>query len=156
ITGQRMEGAADTINKADRTESACRDRAKVHQETWAALKRVGDRITRDVLTGKTQLPRRTAAVVQLNTTANQLGRAVGGSNFFRDVNSAALQHLDAWVPVLFGGAEVRSGQIGGYRVSSDALGRGLQEDLSITSKGIKDFGVHDLDDSKEGKRTPID
>ena len=36
------------------------------------------------------------------------------------------------------------------------LGRELEEDLSLMPEGIKDFGVHDLGDPREGKRSPID
>ncbi len=36
------------------------------------------------------------------------------------------------------------------------LGRNLQEDLSITPEGAGDFGVHDMGDARDGKRTPID
>lgn len=74
---------------------------------------------------------------------------------WRQLNDAALQDLLAWVPDLFGDKAVLNGH-GTYRVSSKVLGRDLQEDLSISSQGIKDFGVHDMGDAREGKRTPID
>jgi hypothetical protein len=74
-------------------------------------------------------------------------------NRFRLINDAALANLDAWVPELFPCARPASG---GYRIHSADLGRDLEEDLSITSQGIKDFGVHDLGDPNEGKRTAID
>lgn len=41
-------------------------------------------------------------------------------------------------------------------MSSHALGRNLEEDLSIAPSGIVDFGVADMGDSRAGKRTPID
>src|SRR5262245_55751828 len=63
ITGQRLEGAPDTIGEAKRTKSACQDRAEVHRRTWAALKRVSNSITRDVLVGKAEVPKRTAATL---------------------------------------------------------------------------------------------
>jgi putative DNA primase/helicase len=72
---------------------------------------------------------------------------------FRRVNQVALALLDAWVPALLPDAK-RGSQ--GWRVSSKALGRELQEDLSITPQGIKDWGVHDMGDAKGGGRTPID
>jgi len=71
----------------------------------------------------------------------------------RQLNAAALANLAAWVPALFPSAW-QAGE--GFRVSSDALGRDLEEDLSITPRGIKDFGVHDLGDPREGRRSPID
>jgi hypothetical protein len=41
-------------------------------------------------------------------------------------------------------------------VSSRALGRNLEEDLSIAPNGIRDWGVADMGDSRGGARTPID
>lgn len=82
-------------------------------------------------------------------------RAPGtGRDFFRSVNDLALVNLEVWVPALFPGAR-GSGQKG-YRITSRQLGRDLEEDLSITSQGAVDFGVHDMGDAREGKRTPID
>ena len=81
----------------------------------------------------------------------------GGDDFQR-VKEAAMQNLGAWVPKLFGGREqphnFPSGA--GFRVTSKALGRDLQEDLSISPEGIVDFGVADMGDAKQGARTPID
>jgi hypothetical protein len=74
-------------------------------------------------------------------------------NDFKKVNDAALANLDAWVPALFPDAK-RSSK--GYRVTSHSLGRDLEEDLSITQDGIKDWGVADIGDPREGGRTPID
>jgi putative DNA primase/helicase len=71
----------------------------------------------------------------------------------RGLNSIAVANLDAWFPKLFPDA-VRSNK--GWRVSSAALGRDLEEDISATSQGIKDFGVHDIGDPRRGKRTPIE
>jgi predicted P-loop ATPase len=72
---------------------------------------------------------------------------------FKGINTAALQNLDAWVPQLFPSADKSSK---GWRVSSASLDRDLEEDISFTQDGIKDFGVHDMGDAREGKRTPID
>jgi hypothetical protein len=69
------------------------------------------------------------------------------------LNTYALEHLDLWVPRLFPAA-VKSKQ--GYRVSSAALGRNLEEDLSLTPQGIVDFGVHDMGDANQGRRSAID
>ena len=71
------------------------------------------------------------------------------------VNAAAMKNFDAWVPEVFGDDAVKQGH-GGYRVSSASLGRNLEEDLSIHPEGIKDFGVHDMGDTSEGRRTPIE
>ncbi len=71
------------------------------------------------------------------------------------MNEAALARLGQWVPGLFPRARYQPGT-GGYRVSSRDLGRRLQEDLSLSPEGIVDFGVHDMGDARQGKRTPID
>ena len=88
-------------------------------------------------------------------------RTVNGSggyteSFFTRTNTEALRNLTAWVPSVFPRAEYK--QVSGmwvYRVTSADLGRDLEEDLSISPKGIKDWGVHDLGDSNGGRRTPI-
>lgn len=79
-----------------------------------------------------------------------------GESFFRQVNAAALANLAAWVPSLFGTSAIYQPGTGGYRVSSAALGRDLEEDLSITPQGIKDWGVWDIGDDRQGKRSAID
>jgi AAA domain len=60
------------------------------------------------------------------------------------------------VPALFPKAEKRKGKVGGYRVSSESLGRRLQEDIGIAPNGINDFGPADRKDPREGSRSPID
>lgn len=70
------------------------------------------------------------------------------------LNTAALHNLSAWVPDLFG-SKAKPSARGGYRVPSSALGRNLEEDVSITPVGIVDFGVADQGDRKQGKRTPL-
>jgi len=70
------------------------------------------------------------------------------------LNTAALANLAAWVLEIFPTAQLQA--TGGYRVSSADLGRDLEEDLSLHPSGIKDFGVHDMGDPREGKRTPIE
>lgn len=74
-------------------------------------------------------------------------------DFFGRVNEAALAQLGAWVPVLFPAAREYQG---GFRVASVDLMRDLEEDLSLVPEGIVDFGVADMGDEREGKRTPID
>jgi len=74
-------------------------------------------------------------------------------DFFGRVNEAAMADLAAWVPSLFPTARE---QQNGYRVASVDLGRDLQEDISVVTEGIVDFGVADQGDARQGKRTPID
>jgi hypothetical protein len=71
----------------------------------------------------------------------------------RRLNDAAMANLSSWVPALFPDAAEYKG---GYRVTSAALNRDNEEDLSIMPEGIKDFGVHDMGDEREGKRTPVE
>jgi hypothetical protein len=72
---------------------------------------------------------------------------------YQKLNDEALRNLHLWVLTLFPTAKPYHD--GGYRVRSKALERDLQEDISFTREGIKDFGVHDLDDPLQGKRTPV-
>ena len=73
--------------------------------------------------------------------------------FFGKVNDRAMRTFAHWVPALLPGAR-RYGS--GYRVSSAALNRDCEEDLSIQRNGIKDFGVWDTGDKRQGRRTPIE
>lgn len=60
------------------------------------------------------------------------------TNDFKTVNDAAYQALQVWVPQVFAGAKAWRN---GYRVTSKALGRELQEDLQLLPEGIMDFGT---------------
>ena len=74
------------------------------------------------------------------------------------MNELALANLGAWVPEIFGDdAEFQKGT-GAYRISSKALGRNLEEDLSIHPKGITDWGLDDQGKKgeKTGRHTAID
>jgi hypothetical protein len=75
-------------------------------------------------------------------------------SFFRNLNDKALTCLERWFPVMFPAAKFQPGA-GGYRVESKDLGRDLQEALSATPEGIVDFGVADMGDANQGRRTPI-
>jgi hypothetical protein len=72
---------------------------------------------------------------------------------FHFLNNIAMERLDQWVPTYFPGARQYQQ---GYRITSFELGRDKEEDLTIHPwpRGIKDFGVHDEGDSREGRRTP--
>jgi hypothetical protein len=69
------------------------------------------------------------------------------SDFFRQVNEAALVNLDSWVPALHPAA--RKQPNGTWRISSKDLGRNLEEDLAYHPTGIRDHG-------EEFGLTPID
>ena len=77
-----------------------------------------------------------------------------GKLFWRKVNDIAFQNLGAWVPDIFGGAAEYQPNTGAWRISSQALGRDLEEDLSIHPDGVTDWGVWDMGDARQGKRTP--
>jgi RecA-family ATPase len=87
----------------------------------------------------------------LNNPYQKFGFEHAGN--WSSVKQVALENLSAWVPLLFPTARTYNG---GYRVSSKDLGRDLEEDLTIMPNGIKDFGVADMGDLNEGKRTAID
>jgi hypothetical protein len=73
---------------------------------------------------------------------------------YRNLNKIARERIHDWVPDLFAGIVRTHGE--GYRIASDDVGRDLQEDICILPNGaIKDFGVHDLGDETEGRRTPV-
>ena len=127
FTGEHMSETPQTVNAIDE----------------AVLRRL--RATVDEAKGKRKQP--AAARAQAAPAAVPIG------DDFQRVNDAAIRSLDAWVPGLFPGAR-RSAK--GYRVASADLGRELEEDLSITTDGIVDFGVADMGDAREGRRTPID
>lgn len=79
-------------------------------------------------------------------------RPAGEGSFFQRTNDAAMGRLAAWVPNLFPFAKPYHD---GYRVTSQDLGRPLEEDISIVPAGIVDFGVADQNDPHEGRRTPL-
>lgn len=74
---------------------------------------------------------------------------------WRELNRVAMKRLEDWVPEAFG--DDARPYLGGYRISSEALGRDREEALSIQPLpiGIVDFGEHDMDDSASGHRTPV-
>jgi len=72
---------------------------------------------------------------------------------YRSLNTTARSRIHDWVPNMLGTVARPSGE--GYRIASRDIGRDYEEDISIRDGGVKDFGVHDLGDETEGRRTPI-
>lgn len=76
-----------------------------------------------------------------------------GGGFFREVNSRALANCDVWVKQVFPRARWQANSAtppGAWRVASEDLGRGLEEDISIhPHEGCQDFGTRQA-------MTPID
>lgn len=123
---------------------------QVREVDQAAL----DRLLAVVEAAKAKGGKRAAAAgASAGPSAGAAAGASRGVSDFARANEMALANLDAWVPALFPGAQ-RSSL--GYRVPQAVLGRSLQEDLSITSQGIVDFGVADQGDARAGRRTPLD
>lgn len=87
-----------------------------------------------------------------STAAPKEKKAYCADTFFARVNVLAMASFASWVPHLFPNAEPYNS---GYRVDSKYLNRDLEESISIVAEGIKDWGVHDMGDPHEGKRTPI-
>ncbi|MBX5243273.1 MULTISPECIES: bifunctional DNA primase/polymerase [Rhizobium] len=71
--------------------------------------------------------------------APRVSQATGGT-FWQQVNTAALAEPEQWVKDLFSTARQETGT-GAWRVTSEDLGRSLEEDISIHPDGIQDFGT---------------
>jgi P4 family phage/plasmid primase-like protien len=122
ITGDHLAETPTAIAPAPATLAALGDRIETHREAAAQVKAEGLTLT--------QRAARAAGIAALKPGT--------GSGFWRAVNDAALGNLDAWVPALLPAA--RRTADGGWRVTSRALGRDLEEDLSFHRSGIRDFG----------------
>jgi len=61
-----------------------------------------------------------------------------GNGFFRAVNNAALDRIEAWATSLHRDFHDRGNS--GWRLRSRDLGRDLQEDIAVHPTGIRDFG----------------
>jgi RecA-family ATPase len=149
ITGNHIAGTPTDIRPATQTVAALRQRVEdKRKEVEGAKRKATNGAGQEQPEQPQERPKRKHGVLWGAIYGNE------HNPFFRNVNSAALQSLFAWVPALFSPA--KANDTGGYRVSSADLGRELQEDLSLTPQGIKDWGVWDIGDANEGKRTPID
>lgn len=137
ITGWHLPGSPGEIRPAEATLAALREAVAAHDAETAPAPANG-------------------ATGPASFAPGPLPESDGGSPFFRAVNTAALGALDAWVPAVFGSAARFHPGTGAFRISSRALGRDLEEDLSIAPNGIRDWGVGDMGDPRQGARTPID
>jgi hypothetical protein len=91
---------------------------------------------------------------QREERAQSTGQDDDLSDRWKELNSEAIRRYSDWVPdVLPKATKIKNG---GYRVTSADLGRDFEEDLSFHADGIKDFGVADMGDANQGKRSPID
>jgi hypothetical protein len=62
-------------------------------------------------------------------------------SFFKEVNQLALLRLSTWVKPLFGEKVKFYASTGAWRITSKDLGRNLEEDLSISQRGVWDYGT---------------
>jgi hypothetical protein len=136
VTGDQLLGTPDAVN--DLSPQAL-ELLRGMVETAKEQRRVGN--------GAASSPRSAPAPARTSAPVTAI------NNDFAKVNAAAMGNFDAWVPTLFPQAKRTPG---GYRVTQKSLGRDLQEDLAIHVDGIVDFGVADVGDAKQGKRSPID
>jgi hypothetical protein len=131
VTGNKLETAPDAINEAPRTLERILARIEAHP------------------------PAPKGEVIQ-HPAAQPVGAlSASSSGPWRRINDLAFANLEAWVPTLFPTARHNPGA-DTWRVASKDLGRDLEEDISISRAGAKDFGVHDMGDPRNGARTAID
>ena len=74
------------------------------------------------------------------TKADKPAGGKGAGAFFRAVNTEALANISAWLPTIFPRAKQQDGT-GAWRISSEDLGRQLEEDISVHPTGAQDFGM---------------
>lgn len=144
-----------TFNLADLPEVTEDDLRQIVAEAEAILRAAGAaprKQERKQAESQTQEPPKRTASERALASASERG-AHDDFDFWKTVNNRALANLDAWVPQLM--PQAKRGTDGGYRVPSRNLSRNLEEDLSFHPSGIKDWGVHDMGDPRNGGRTPI-
>ncbi|MFZ1429142.1 MAG: hypothetical protein WAS21_20495 [Geminicoccaceae bacterium] len=149
-------GAAYTWSDGDPATVPAADLPEVTQEKIGALVVAAEALFRARgYRTKSEIEADRAALSPVAARLTQSAARIDGSNPFRLINDAALAAPDRWVPTVFG-AGARCDARGVWRVPSSAIGRDLEEDISISPAGIVDFGEHDQGDPRIGKRTAID
>lgn len=137
-TGQAMDGMPGDVNE-------------IPAEALAWMRQVVEKAKADAHARK-EAERQAKRAAEAPAAAPPPARAPAApaasssADDFRRVNDAALMDVHAWVPRVFSAAKAYKD---GYRISSKALGRSLQEDLQITPEGVMDFG-------EERGMSPID
>ena len=136
LTGHRIAGTPDAIAPAPKTLQLLRARVETFKEAEARAR-----------SEETIVP---ASGPGIKSARHRKGepegpkKAPASSNpFWRIVNDMAFGQLEAWVPDVFGGAAVYQPGTGAWRISSQALGRDLEEDLSIHPNGATDWGTRE-------------
>jgi len=143
-----------TESEAMLRAAGARTKAEIDKVKKAAEKET-EKATKKATKATEKETKARAATVEKETEkrAKQGYADTSGGDLFKQVNARAISSLSSWVPALFPAAKPYQG---GYRVTSNDLGRDMEEDLSILPIGIKDWGVADQGDDQEGKRTSID
>lgn len=110
--------------------------AYLREEVDASKARQAEQKAAEAAAARAAQPPRPAPAPRPGRTADD------GVDHFRLVNDEALRALHAWVPSLLPEAVEWHAPKGwtGYRVSSKALDRKLQEDLQFSPHGIMDYG----------------
>jgi hypothetical protein len=107
---------------------------------WLLDKNAPDEKPRTISERAQALIRKPSGAITQSLYGNQ-----GGDNFWRKVNNLALDDRAGWVRALFGGAAelktINGAQV--WRVTSEDLGRDLEEDLGIAPTGIRDWGTEE-------------
>ena len=134
VTGHRIAGTSDEIGPAPKTLELLRARVEQFKAEAAAAKAKGSRRSAARRTGRPRTVRGRPGIA---------GKPGSTSPFWRNRQGCALADLGAWVPDLFGADAVYQPGTGAWRISSAALGRNLEEDLSIAPNGIQDFGTEE-------------
>ncbi|MCJ2069669.1 AAA family ATPase [Methylobacterium sp. J-030] len=158
VTGRHVPGTPTEIREAPRLIAYLQERA----DQIRAAQKVAADLARDQERKKAEKRAEAQAQEQPRQSTSERASASArergpreGSDFWRTVNDRALANLSAWVTSIFPGARYQSGT-GAYRVDQRDLGEGYEEDLSLHPDGIRDFGVGDMGDARDGARSPID
>ena len=158
VTGRHVPGTPTEIREAPRLIAYLQERADQIREAMRAaadLAREQERKKAEKRAdAQAQEPPRQSTSERASASARERGPR-DGSDFWRSVNDRALANLGAWVTSVFPGARYQSGT-GAYRVDQRDLGEGYEEDLSLHPDGIRDFGIGDMGDARDGARSPID
>ena len=146
VTGHRIAGTSDEIRPAPKTLELLRARVETFKEAEARARSEETIIPASGPGVKSARHRHRKGEPGGPKKAGHRNGEPGSTStnpFWRAVNSMALGHRDAWVVDLFGADAVYQPGTGAWRISSAALGRDLEEDLSIAPNGIQDFGTEE-------------
>jgi hypothetical protein len=154
VTGRHVPGTPTEIREAPRLVAYLQERADQFREAQRAAAELAREMDRKKAEKRAEAGMG-PSISERAATSARARHDTGGGDFWRTVNDRALSNLHAWVQSVFPTARWQSGT-GAYRVKQKDMGETYEEDLSIHPDGIKDFGVGDMGDPKDGGRSPID